>query len=105
VSLLQLNKPFLLTLAYRLLRSAGWRKALASQSQRDFLAKRMSASHGSTNMATLTKGEAANIISRLKHGAKKRHEKKVKISSRDAKRDTKESIRRARESVQVGPLS
>ena len=64
-----------------LLRSARWRNAPASEQQKKFVAKRWGI-RGSTlggvasedlkekRIAKLTKGEASNIITRLKHGAK-----------------------------------
>jgi ATP-dependent helicase IRC3 len=52
----------------------------------------------------LTKGLAANIITRLKHGAKKRYEKKTKDEKKAAQKSIKESRRKARETVEVGPL-
>ncbi len=72
----------------------------------------------------MTKGEAANIISRLKHGAQvstyssnivpptliiqylqSRYEKKAKQARKAALLVAKEQSRRAREPVQVGPLA
>lgn len=58
----------------RLLRTAKWRKGPASEQQQKLVAKR----HGKLgpdpdaiqSLRSLTKGEAANIITRLKHGAK-----------------------------------
>jgi hypothetical protein len=66
-----------LTIEYRLLRSAKWRKAPASESQKNFVAKRWGVSNfegdePEQGLGALTKGEAANIITRLKHGAKVR---------------------------------
>jgi ATP-dependent helicase IRC3 len=55
-------------------------------------------------IATLTKGEAANIITRLKHGAQARYEKKVQVAIKTAQKSEKEVLRRAREDVRVGPL-
>jgi len=66
-----------------LLRSARWRKEPATEQQNKFITKRWGKhqlrqdnfdSNGEPlaperRMATLTKGEAANIITRLKHGA------------------------------------
>lgn len=67
----------MITFDYRLLRSAKWRRALASESQKSLLAKRRGVSSFDGNeseqgLESLTKGEAANIITRLKHGAKVR---------------------------------
>ena len=70
----------------------------------------------------MTKGEAANIITRLKHGAQvcplvcnigteilcinlqKRHDKNAKARKRAEDKQAKEEMRAAREFVQVGPL-
>ena len=64
----------------RILRSAGWRKKPASDSQKELIAKRWRVrpgSHGGfsseeermNKIHNLTKGQAANILTRLKHGA------------------------------------
>ncbi|EMD42116.1 hypothetical protein CERSUDRAFT_147660 [Gelatoporia subvermispora B] len=53
----------------------------------------------------ITKGEAANIITRLKHGALTRYNKKAKAEQRMAKKIEKEVKRKAREDVKVGLLS
>lgn len=55
-------------------------------------------------LATMTKGEAANIITRLKHGAQARYEKKTKASLKMTQSFVKEQKRKARENVEVGPL-
>ncbi|EKM61106.1 uncharacterized protein PHACADRAFT_156288 [Phanerochaete carnosa HHB-10118-sp] len=61
-----------------LFRTARWRRAPATDSQKRFLAQRWSKSRKEASeidgkqperLAALTKGEAANIITRLKHGA------------------------------------
>ena len=60
---------------HSLLRSARWRKSPASDSQKAIITKRTegrSAGNGfgvTFDVSTLTKGQAANIITRLKHGA------------------------------------
>ncbi|KAJ7932447.1 P-loop containing nucleoside triphosphate hydrolase protein [Mycena leptocephala] len=100
-------------MALGLLRSARWRMAQASESQKNLVAKRwgkrmfVSDSDAETKaekIATLTKGEAANIITRLKHGAQARYEKKVQVAIKTAQKSEKEVLRRAREDVRVGPL-
>lgn len=64
---LGLNNPV------RLLRSAKWRKAPATDGQKALVVKRMSKERlEKGGLANLTKGEAANIIARVKHGAKVR---------------------------------
>lgn len=68
------------TRKFRLLRTAIWRKAPASEQQKQWVAKRWglrgsiysdrsSEDLSAQKIKTLTKGEAANIITRLKHGA------------------------------------
>lgn len=58
----------------RLLRTAKWRNAPASEMQKNVVAKSRSNSIGGRDsiqdLTQLTKGQAANIITRLKHGAK-----------------------------------
>ncbi|KAJ7103579.1 P-loop containing nucleoside triphosphate hydrolase protein [Mycena belliarum] len=97
----------------RLLRSARWRQAPASPQQKLFVEKRWGkrklendpdAEDKAARLDRLTKGEAANIISRLKHGAQARYEKKVKTATRMALKSEKEGLRRAREDVRVGSL-
>jgi hypothetical protein len=68
--------------ALRLFRSAKWRKYHASPSQKKFIRKRWglknddpdeaATSSEGAQLERLTKGEAANIITRLKHGAQVR---------------------------------
>lgn len=68
---------------FRLLRSAKWRKLPASEQQKELVAKRWgkqrasfvdseSGDDRSERIKRLTKGEAANILTRLKHGAQVR---------------------------------
>ena len=64
---------------YRLLRSARWRKTLATEKQKALVSKRWlkretlndaaPENERLAKLANMTKGEAANIIVRLKHGA------------------------------------
>lgn len=59
----------------RLLRTARWRRTPATDSQKKFVGarwfKRTKATEDGNppDLSKLTKGEAANIISRIKHGA------------------------------------
>ena len=60
-----------------MLRSAEWRSKLASDAQKKYILKRWAKSHMSEEekeerLTTLTKGNAANIITRLRHGAQVR---------------------------------
>ncbi|KAG7099100.1 hypothetical protein E1B28_000974 [Marasmius oreades] len=91
-------------LAKALLRTAHWRRAPATEQQMQFVNKHILKSGATTRSRTITKGEAANIITRLKHGAKSRHQKKAKASAKELKFAEQEANRRSRELVQVGPL-
>ncbi|KAH7925214.1 P-loop containing nucleoside triphosphate hydrolase protein [Leucogyrophana mollusca] len=96
-------------LALGLLRTAKWRRAPATPSQKAFIAKRrgkraLDPDADAHQIENMTKGEAANIISRLKHGAQARYEKKMKGERKTAEASAKERLRKARETVQVGPL-
>ncbi|KAJ6604602.1 P-loop containing nucleoside triphosphate hydrolase protein [Mycena vulgaris] len=101
-------------MALGLLRSARWRRAPATEQQKKLIEKRWGkrklesdseVDSKAERIAALTKGEAANILTRLKHGAQARYEKKVKVATKTAQKSEKEFLRRAREDVQVGPLS
>ncbi|KAL1951850.1 hypothetical protein VTO73DRAFT_999 [Trametes versicolor] len=105
--------------ALGLLRSAKWRWEPASESQRMFVSKRwktrkilttaegQSAKRlpGDHELRSLKKGEAANIITRLKHGAQARHEKRQKALAKAALAAEKTLRRQSRETVKVGVLS
>jgi ATP-dependent helicase IRC3 len=119
---------------YSILRSARWRQAAATEKQKALVGKHLlkrnklgdplSEDTRLTKLATMTKGEAANIITRLKHGAQvaslihfspllsstnpmrqSRFEKKMKAAAKVVQADSKEKLRQAREAVAVGPLS
>ncbi|KAF5374878.1 hypothetical protein D9758_000323 [Tetrapyrgos nigripes] len=94
-------------LALGLLRSARWRKTPATEQQIKFVGKRWSkrSDDSDKKLENLTKGEAANIITRLKHGAQSRHQKQRKAALAVVKSEAKEAARRDRETVRVGPLS
>ncbi|KAF8640629.1 hypothetical protein AX17_000289 [Amanita inopinata Kibby_2008] len=98
-----------------LLRSAGWRKQPASDGQKQLIAKRWGnrssmyrgigwEEEKMQKIQNLTKGQAANILTRLKHGAQARFEKKQKENIKMLNVVEKEKMRRAREDVKVGPL-
>jgi len=53
---------------------------------------------------TLTKGEAANLITRFKHGVQAYYEKKLVQQERAAKAIAKERLRVNSQFVRVGPL-
>ncbi|KAK0245542.1 P-loop containing nucleoside triphosphate hydrolase protein [Armillaria nabsnona] len=99
-----------------LLRNARWRKTPATDSQKAIVAKRykLSAEDICDSNATdpmalriskMTKGEAADTITRLKHGALALHTKRMKEAKKAQKNYDKEVQRRLRETVMVGQLS
>ncbi|KAG2350305.1 P-loop containing nucleoside triphosphate hydrolase protein [Suillus weaverae] len=97
------------SLALGLLRTAKWRKASASDNQRNFIQKRcvkraLDQDAAAATLQNITKGEAANIITRLKHGAKAHYEKKAREAKKIFQLAEKERQRKERETVQVGPL-
>ncbi|KAM5529998.1 hypothetical protein V8D89_016337 [Ganoderma adspersum] len=100
-------------------RNARWRWEPASESQKKFVLKAWKGRKVVTTpnglgkslpateegLRALKKGEAANLITRLKHGALKRYEKKRKAEVRSILANEKEARRRAREDVKVGRLT
>lgn len=116
---------------YRLLRSAKWRREEATVNQKNWLRTRLgkggklSAPGGDFNARdtfTMTKGQAADLITRMKHGAlvggiicellfqcneniQGRGKRQAKAEERALAKAAKEEKRRAREHVKVGPLS
>ncbi|OAX44240.1 P-loop containing nucleoside triphosphate hydrolase protein [Rhizopogon vinicolor AM-OR11-026] len=98
------------SLALGLLRTAKWRKAPATDSQKAVIHKRrikraLDQNAAAETLQNMTKGEAANIITRLKHGAQAHYEKKTKEAKKTSQLAEKERRRRERETVQVGPLA
>jgi ATP-dependent helicase IRC3 len=105
-------------LSYALLRTAKWRRGPASPAQKLFVAKRWGYVNKSVQdfqdtsdvdpfperLKNLTKGEAAHIITRLKHGAQGRYIKKITAHRKLEAAQAKEKQRQAREHVRVGPL-
>jgi len=105
-------------LSLALLRTASWRQGPASPAQKLFVAKRWgyvnkSAQHSQDpadedsfpeRLKNLTKGEAAHIITRLRHGAQRRYAKKVATRQKLEAAQAKERERQARVHVRVGPL-
>ncbi|KAL4070898.1 P-loop containing nucleoside triphosphate hydrolase protein [Scleroderma citrinum] len=90
-----------------LLRTASWRKTPASESQKAMILKRWGKREDgiTQKLQNLTKGEAANIITRLRHGAQQAYyEKKAKEARKKLMADEKERERKKREVVQVGPM-
>ncbi|KAG1833736.1 P-loop containing nucleoside triphosphate hydrolase protein [Suillus variegatus] len=98
------------SLALGLLRTAKWRKASASDNQKNFIHQRrvkraLDQDAAAATLQNITKGEAANIITRLKHGAKAYYEKKARETKKESQLAEKERRRKERETVQVGPLA
>ncbi|KAH9944308.1 P-loop containing nucleoside triphosphate hydrolase protein [Epithele typhae] len=93
-----------------LLRTAKWRSQPATPNQLQLVRKKwkgrkvVEAAHR-PDFKTLTKGQAANIITRLKHGALRRYEDKLRRQAKLLQGHQQEQTRRAREEVRVGPLS
>ncbi|KAI0669814.1 P-loop containing nucleoside triphosphate hydrolase protein [Trametes maxima] len=106
------------SMARGLLRTAKWRWEPATDAQKQFLMKRWKAraafnlngvpgkepGASEKDLRSLKKGEAANMITRLKHGAQARHEKRQKALAKAALSAEKEMRGRARQHVKVGPL-
>lgn len=93
------------TRAYVLTR-APWRKGSATSNQVDFL-NRTRAEDEKLSMSDITKGQAADMITKLKHGAKgslsKMKAAKSKVE-RERRKGEEWKERLAREQVKVGPL-
>ncbi|KAH9837204.1 P-loop containing nucleoside triphosphate hydrolase protein [Rhodofomes roseus] len=93
-------------------RNARWRREPATENQKAMVRKRWKARPGlldpdgrsEDRIENMTKGEAANIISRIKFGAQVRYEKKAEVQRRAENARAKEELRAAREHVRVGPL-
>lgn len=79
---------------------ARWRKRKASLQQLNFLKRRF----GDNNMLDLNKGQAADLITKFKHGAVGRLKKISTDMKRKQQKQAKEAAFRQREEVSVGPL-
>lgn len=79
---------------------ARWRKRKASLQQLNFLKRRF----GNNNMLDLNKGQAADLITKFKHGAVGRLKKISTDMKRKQQKQAKEAAFRQREEVSVGPL-
>lgn len=112
----------------RLLRSAKWRRDPATDGQKLLLAKRLRLGESSPvpsafadendispsssmivprskiSLETLTKGQAANIINRLQHGAARYYDSKTKERVKAAHAAAKLEKIKKKETVRVGPL-
>ncbi|KAF5355713.1 hypothetical protein D9756_003723 [Leucocoprinus leucothites] len=91
------------------LRTARWRSDPATDPQKKFVQSRWTSSKMQKIMKKediekrikkMTKGEAANMITRLKHGAQNRYAKELKKKDLAAR----EQVRLAKFKVEVGPL-
>lgn len=113
---------------FSMFRTAKWRGEPATQGQKTLLARRLRLKESSTSMLpsgtnepstalvavrharkpisldTITKGEAANILTRIFHGAVKHFSDKVKAQSKLEKVDAKKRRREDLQRVRVGPL-
>lgn len=92
----------------RLFRNARWRFEPATPSQIAFLSQKkqgapIEGGKGWDPMR-LTKGEAANLITRFKHGVQAYYEKKTVQQEKAAKAIAKEQFRVNSQVVRVGPL-
>ncbi|CEH13958.1 p-loop containing nucleoside triphosphate hydrolase protein [Ceraceosorus bombacis] len=115
-----------------LARSSPWRSKPSSEKQRAFVEKRLGLDKTRAALASvqdaeedsrrsewkiknrsprpgdalpaLTKGQASIILTKLQHGAKARWEKQAKKHNKAVREKRKEDERKARETVQVGPL-
>lgn len=110
-----------------MLRSAKWRSTPATEGQKAVIRKRLHldefdlpsgfsnptssmASIGSgraekpIDMVNLTKGEAANILTRVFHGAMKRYTEKVKRQNKAEDVERKRLKKQEMQTVRVGPL-
>ena len=92
----------------RLSRNARWRFEPATPSQVAFLSQKRQAAPFEGGKGwdpkTLTKGEAANLITRFKHGVQAYYEKKMIQQEKAAKAIAKEQLRVNSQLVRVGPL-
>jgi ATP-dependent helicase IRC3 len=105
------NKLFPAASSSSLRRNAPWRQKPASDAQKTLVSKRWSKIYPGMEderrtemLENLTKGEAADIITRLRHGSQERFKKKLKQAAKEMHEMNKEQSRRAREDVKVGLL-
>lgn len=84
-------------------RQQPWRNLLPTQGQLDFINK-MRGNATPVGVKDLTKGKAADMITKLKHGARGQFSKIEAQQRRHQKKNTLAQMRNDRERVQVGPL-
>jgi len=96
------------------LRNAKWRSDSATDAQKKYvklrwsnrkLTKSTDNNDDEERIRKLTKGEAANIITRLKHGAQTRYEKKLKTINKVNRTALNEQMRLAKYRIRVGSLA
>ncbi|KAF8327906.1 P-loop containing nucleoside triphosphate hydrolase protein [Cantharellus anzutake] len=102
-----------------LLHSAKWRRDPATEGQLAYLKKRFKMDNAAASQSielpthpgawtgglrNLTKGQAANIITRLQHGAKAHYDRKQKMVKKAHEAAARMAERVERETVRVGPL-
>ncbi len=77
---------------------------VASSQTNSLPTRSTSSSSSSSTLDNLTKGQAANIITRLQHGAKAHYDRKQKERKRAYNVAVRTAERVERETVRVGPL-
>lgn len=93
----EMERVFILT-------SSEWRKRPASEGQLKALNKKFGTAEEPLNSQQLSKGKAADMLTKLKHGAKKRFSR-IKTWERKTNRiEAKLEDLRRRETVEVGPV-
>lgn len=86
--------------------SSAWRRSPASQGQLAFLNKlRMVSDEEALQPEDLTKGQAADMITKVKFGARGRFDRLMGVKRKMERRDEKVRELREREEVRVGPLN
>ena len=81
-----------------------WRKRPASESQIAFLNRFRDAAHQLTP-ETVTKGQAGDMITKIKHGARGRYERISSAKRKERRVRDRESAMRSKEAVQIGPVA
>ena len=85
-------------------RTANWRGAPASEGQLEFL-KKVIGTDSHFDGEAVTKGEAADMITKIKHGARGRFEKLAASARRVKQQQARVEELRNRERVEVGPVA
>lgn len=87
-----------------ILRRAEWRKRPASEGQLKLLNKAFSNDGEPLTAADVTKGKAADMLTKLKYGAKKRFSRAMIEKRKSERTQAKLDDLKRRETVQVGPV-